>query len=76
MAGNPATDPKLKLKAPFNYRGWANESFALAKDVAYKGMMNGVEPSPAYNSKALMVARRRVAWGGYRLAALLNAIWP
>ncbi|HMG74228.1 MAG TPA: S1/P1 nuclease [Pyrinomonadaceae bacterium] len=76
MAGNPATDPKLKLKAPFNYRGWADESFALAKDVAYKGMMNGVEPSPAYNSKALTVARKRVAWGGYRLAALLNAIWP
>ena len=76
MAGNPATDPKLKLKKPFDYQGWADESFALAKDVAYKGMMNGVEPSPAYNSKALTVARKRVAWGGYRLAALLNAIWP
>ncbi|HMJ24568.1 MAG TPA: S1/P1 nuclease [Pyrinomonadaceae bacterium] len=75
-AGNPATDPKLKLKKPFDYQGWANESFVLAKDVAYQGMTNGVEPTPAYNSKALMVARRRVAWGGYRLAALLNAIWP
>jgi hypothetical protein len=75
-AGNPATDPKLKLKAPFNYQGWADESFALAKTVAYKGMKNGVTPSAAYNANAVMVARRRVAWGGYRLAALLNALWP
>jgi len=74
--GNPATDPKLKLDDPFNYDAWADESFALAKSVAYKGMKNGVKPTAAYNSKALKVARRRVAWGGYRLAALLNAIWP
>jgi hypothetical protein len=75
-AGNPATDPKLKLKQPFNYQGWADESFALAKTVAYNGMKNGVTPSAAYNSKAVKVARKRVAWGGYRLAALLNTIWP
>ena len=76
MAGNPGTDPKLKLDDPFNYDAWANESFALAQSVAYKGMKNGVTPTAAYNSKALKVARQRVAWGGYRLAALLNAIWP
>lgn len=75
-AGNPATDPKLKLKKPFDYEGWAKESSVLAKDVAYKGMTNGAEPSAAYNSKAQTVVRKRVAWGGYRLAALLNAIWP
>jgi hypothetical protein len=76
MAGNPATDPKLKLDDPFNYDAWADESFALAQSVAYKGMKNGVTPSAAYNKKALKIARQRVAWGGYRLAALLNAIWP
>jgi len=75
-AGNPASDPKLKLNDPFNYQGWADEGFALAKTVAYKGMKNGVTSSAAYNSKALKVARKRVAWGGYRLAALLNSIWP
>jgi hypothetical protein len=75
-AGNPATDPKLKLKRPFNFQGWADESFALAKTVAYKGMKNGVTPSAGYNSKAVKVARKRVTWGGYRLAALLNTIWP
>lgn len=76
MAGNPDTDPKLKLDDPFNFNAWADESLALAQDVAYKGMKNGVKPSAAYNKKALKVARQRVAWGGYRLAALLNAIWP
>lgn len=76
MVGNPDTDPKLKLNDPFNYDAWADESFALAQTVAYKGMKNGVTPSASYKNKALKVARQRVAWGGYRLAALLNAIWP
>lgn len=76
MAGNPATDPKVKLNDPFNYSAWADESFALAKSTAYKGMKNGVTPSATYNKNAQKVARQRVAWGGYRLAALLNAIWP
>jgi hypothetical protein len=76
MAGNPATDPKVKLNDPFNFSAWADESFALAKSAAYPGMKNGGTPSATYNSKALKVARQRVAWGGYRLAALLNAVWP
>jgi len=76
ISGNPATDPKLKLNEPLNFSGWAGESFALAKSTAYKGMRNGVTPSAAYNTKARKVARQRVAWGGYRLAALLNSIWP
>jgi hypothetical protein len=76
MRGNPATDPKLKLSSPFDYQAWSDESFALAKTVTYKGMKNGVTPTAAYNSNALKVARKRVAWAGYRLAALLNDIWP
>lgn len=75
-AGNPATNPALKLNDPFNYRAWSDESLKLAKDVAYKGMKNGAKPSATYNKNALKVANQRVAWGGYRLAALLNAIWP
>lgn len=75
-AGNPASNPDVKLDEPFNFSAWADESFALAKDVAYKDMQNGVRPSAAYNTASLKVARKRVAWGGYRLAALLNAIWP
>jgi hypothetical protein len=76
MAGNPATDPKVKLNDPTNFSAWSDESFALAKSTAYKGMQNGVTPSAAYNAASLKVARKRVAWGGYRLAALLNSIWP
>ncbi|PYI94549.1 MAG: hypothetical protein DME97_00815 [Verrucomicrobia bacterium] len=74
--GNPATDPALKLNDPFNFTGWANESFGLAKSAVYNGITNGSQPSAAYRTKALKVVRQRAAWGGYRLAALLNSIWP
>ena len=76
MIGNPDTDPALKLDDPTNFAAWAEESLALAKSTAYKGMKNGAKPNAAYNKAALKVARQRVAWGGYRLAALLNSIWP
>ena len=75
-AGNPASAPGLKLNDPLNFKAWSDESFALAKDVAYKGITAGGTPTAAYNKAALKVANRRVAWGGYRLAALLNSIWP
>jgi hypothetical protein len=74
--GNPASDPKLKLNDPFNFNSWADESFALAKSTAYKGISSCDTPTATYNTNALKVARQRVAWGGYRLAAVLNAIWP
>jgi len=74
--GNPANDPAIKLNDPFNFSAWANESFSLARGVAYNGVSNGTEPSSAYRTKGLKVARQRAAWGGYRLAALLNSIWP
>ena len=73
---NPATDPKLKLDQPFAFQAWADESFALAKDVVYHGIQNGSAPDATYISNGTRVARQRVAWGGYRLAALLNSIWP
>lgn len=76
MVGNPATDPALKLNDPFNYAAWGDESFALAKAVTYKGITSGGKPTTAYKNAGLKVVRKRVAWGGYRLAALLNAIWP
>lgn len=75
-AANPATNPKIKLNDPTNYAAWAAESFDLAKSTAYKGIQNNGTPTASYNAKALKVARQRVAWGGYRLAALLNSIWP
>lgn len=76
VAGNPDTDPGLNLNDPTSFQAWADESFALAKDVAYKGMKSGSKPNAAYRTIGAKVARKRVAWGGYRLAALLNSIWP
>ena len=76
MKGNPATAAGLNLNDPTNYEAWAEESFTLARNVAYKGMRNGVKPSAAYKAASTKVVRKRVAWGGYRLAALLNSIWP
>ena len=72
----PATDSALNLNNPSDFAGWAGESHQLAKDVAYKGITNNGTPTAAYNRRATRVARKRVAWGGYRLAALLNSIWP
>jgi len=74
--GNPATDPALNLNNPTDFAGWAGESNTLAMDVAYKGITNNARPTAAYNRAAKRVVRKRVAWGGYRLAALLNSIWP
>ena len=73
--GNPPTNSKLKLSQPFNFKLWSNESAALAKGVSYK-IQEDTEPTAAYKARAIPVVRRRVAWGGYRLAALLNRIWP
>lgn len=74
--GNPPTDPALKLNKPFAFSNWANESLALARTTAYDGLKSGDTPSAPYNATAMAVVRRRAAWGGYRLAALLNSIWP
>jgi len=76
LQGNPATNRRIHLDDPFNFSAWAEESTTVAKEVAYKGVKNGGRPNAAYRANALKAARQRVAWGGYRLAALLNAIWP
>lgn len=73
---NPDSDPNLKLDDPTNFQSWADESFALAKDPVYKGITNGSTPSATYRNNGIKLARKRVAFGGYRLAALLNSIWP
>jgi hypothetical protein len=76
MQGHPDTDPDLKLDDPFNYQAWAKESRDLAEQAAYKDIAAGQSPSAQYVTRGLEVVRKRVAFAGYRLAALLNAIWP
>jgi hypothetical protein len=75
-AANSASAPGLNLNDPTNFESWVQESFKLAKDVAYNGITNGSTPSANYKKQGIKVADQRVAWGGYRLAALLNSIWP
>lgn len=76
LQGHPDTDLDLKLDEPFNYQAWAKESEKLAQEAVYKDIAAGQTPSAAYKTRGVEVVRKRVAFGGYRLAALLNAIWP
>lgn len=76
LQGHADTDPDLKLNDPFNYQAWAKESEDLAKSAVYDGIAEGQTPSTMYKKRGIGVVRKRVAFGGYRLAALLNAIWP
>jgi hypothetical protein len=75
VQGNPATSPFLHLDNPADFAGWAKESSDLAQRKAYDGLEPGGTPNAAYRREGTRIARRRVAWGGYRLAALLNSIW-
>lgn len=52
---------------------WAEESHALAVDVAYS-VPEGTEPTEAYLAKGENVAARRATLAGYRLADLLNRL--
>jgi len=76
VQGHPDTDPALKLNAPFDFRRWADESSELAQQAAYADIAEGQTPTAEYKTRGIEVVRKRVAFAGYRLAALLNAIWP
>ncbi len=52
--------------------GWEREGLQLAQTVVYAGVTRGAPPSATYRAQAFTVAERRIALGGYRLAALLN----
>jgi hypothetical protein len=75
---NPSTNQLLDLDHPTNFQGWADESSWLAEKYAYadKKLAPNSKVSKAYINNGVKITRRRVAWGGYRLAALLNSIWP
>lgn len=75
MKGNSDSALGLKLDDPFNYGAWADESLQYAKTVAYKDNKS-TKLAASYSAASLRVVRERVSWAGYRLAALLNSIWP
>ncbi len=66
----PETFPERAETDPVK---WADESHALAMDVAY-ATPEGEEPSEAYLAKGETVAARRATLAGYRLADLLNRL--
>ncbi|MDT7603309.1 MAG: hypothetical protein QOF61_1306 [Acidobacteriota bacterium] len=73
VAANPADAmPEAKELDP---QKWALEGNELARNVVY-ALPENSQPSPAYEAKAQEVARKRIALAGYRLANLLNALYP
>ena len=75
---HPSTNSFIHLDNPTNFQGWADESSYLAQKYAYdnRHLVPESTVSAGYKERGIWLARRRVAWGGYRLAALLNSIWP
>lgn len=69
-------DEKWKDGGPFNYADWADESRNIAENFVYQGIAEGEAPSDDYVTKGADIAQYRVLTAGYRLAALLEAIWP
>src|SRR5262249_10211294 len=79
-----------ELKAT-TYEAWAEESFQLAKTVAYKGGtlivasadhmhddgVHAIPPIPSgYKEEVLPIAKRRIALAGYRVADKLSTMFP
>jgi S1/P1 Nuclease len=75
---HPESNKLLRLDNPTDFQGWADESSWLAEKYAYadRKLAPNSKVTAAYKKNGISLARRRVAWGGYRLAALLNSVWP
>src|ERR1051325_2691799 len=76
LAKCPGSEGGWTNGVPVGYEKWAQESSAIAEQFVYKDLVEGQMPGADYMKAATAIAQKRVAWAGYRLAALLNAIWP
>lgn len=54
---------------------WVVESNTLARNVVYKNITEGTEPSKEYTEAARNLSRKRLALAGYRMAGVLNALF-
>lgn len=54
---------------------WTIEGFIDASLYAYNGIKEGERPSDEYLKKALNIAKRRIALGGYRLADIFMELY-
>lgn len=59
-----------------DFQAWALEGAGIAERYAYRGIARGKLPSARYEEQAFAVAQRQIARAGYRLARLLNSLWP
>ena len=75
-AAFPDTAAGWKAGGPDGFETWAKNTSKLGQTVAYKNITAGKAVSASYNTAAVQIARQQATWGGYRLAALLNSIWP
>jgi hypothetical protein len=57
---------------PGEFATWSREGALVAQRVAYRGVVRGQRPPPAYRRAAWAAAEPRLALAGYRLADLLN----
>jgi hypothetical protein len=73
MAAYPTSKPEWK---DLDVHHWVEEGHELAISSAYNGIKQNGIPSGRYQTRAQSVCRKRLAMGGYRLAALLNEIYP
>jgi hypothetical protein len=64
---NPGTIP--------NPMDWAQESFLIATNTAYVGIIQATSPSASYLGTAEATAEQRMAQGGHRLADLLMTLF-
>ena len=69
---NPAEHPESKS---FNIDDWVDESYQLARTQVYTGIKPKGTPDAAYAEKTKQIAAERIGLAGYRLAAVLNAIF-
>jgi hypothetical protein len=78
LAELPALVPRQSMDldawARSNAQAWANESYLYGVDAAYSGIEPHSTPSSRYTRRAQEIVRKRLAFGGYRLAAILNTV--
>lgn len=76
MQAYPESSADWRAGGAEDFQAWALEGSELAKRYAYRGVGRGKVPSRRYEEQAFRVAEEQVARAGYRLARLLNGIWP
>jgi hypothetical protein len=74
MAAFPDTDAGWKNGGPLGFQTWQKESTTIGETEVYKSLVESGVPSAAYTRNGRQIAEKRVAWAGYRLAALLTEL--